>query len=635
MKERLSEKLQKEGNDLCARGDHQGALQKYAAALAASTDKVRCGALRANRSLCCLKLGTPELALSEAEQCKELRPDWPKAHFRFAMALEALGRGGEARVALHVARRLAPKDKEVAAAVKAIRLRLFPGETLRVGEAIDVLEDFDCDSTKVLAAARELHAVVSDTATDNELTAACIQAFVNGGGTNTVFRRQNAMGTNWMEEAKNGTMTLLSQIAAAVPKLEQDLVRLNQEAEHREKGKAECADKPTRPGTAPRPPAPPLMTGRKKRGGGAKSLFNACNFADSPNTQISVDSPPLPDAQTRMTKAARAPPDVPQIPEGVVAKVPVVQDSKTKFSTPKAQAPMEARCWPRKSISGVFELMPKDRALRAVAAAAAVSTCWAGAVRAISETDPLWRRWGESRCPSVAALPPTACSRTFLRLVGRPVMKPRPADLSLASWYFVVDFKREGKSLWQTVLDVSHSHPSLRVDDRPGRPADQWCGAGALYMHADVIETGGMRRFAIAGSIAALGDATKEEHRDNEEVAEAVRQLSIEVTAVHSSGRAAPLVASLLYGSRCVAQTVTAAGQALQTGEKHFLTAAVGLGGQQAVPRQGKFFPQGSVEVFVGLAFSGPDGSCILPSDAGSVAPALTAFLEAEAAGNG
>ena len=117
-----------------------------------------------------------------------------------------------------------------------------------------------------------------------------------------LVRRQNAMGTNWVEEAKNGTMTLLSQIAAAVPKLEQDLVRLSQEAEHREKGKAECADKPTRPGTAPRPPAPPLMTGRKKRSGGAKSLFNACNFADSPNTQIPVDSPLLPDAQTRMSK---------------------------------------------------------------------------------------------------------------------------------------------------------------------------------------------------------------------------------------------------------------------------------------------------------------------------------------------
>ena len=42
-------------------------------------DKARCAALRANRSICLLRLGELELALSEAEMCVELRPDWPKA----------------------------------------------------------------------------------------------------------------------------------------------------------------------------------------------------------------------------------------------------------------------------------------------------------------------------------------------------------------------------------------------------------------------------------------------------------------------------------------------------------------------------------------------------------------------------
>ena len=38
------------------------------------------------------------------------------------------------------------------------------------------------------------------------------------------------MGENWQEEARNGTMSLLSQITKAGPSLEEELVRLNQEA---------------------------------------------------------------------------------------------------------------------------------------------------------------------------------------------------------------------------------------------------------------------------------------------------------------------------------------------------------------------------------------------------------------------
>ena len=38
------------------------------------------------------------------------------------------------------------------------------------------------------------------------------------------------MGENWQEEARNGTMSLLSQITKAEPSLEEELVRLNQEA---------------------------------------------------------------------------------------------------------------------------------------------------------------------------------------------------------------------------------------------------------------------------------------------------------------------------------------------------------------------------------------------------------------------
>ncbi|CAK0875437.1 unnamed protein product, partial [Prorocentrum cordatum] len=136
------EALQKEGNARFAAGDFQGALGSYAAALsAAPADASEIKAtLRANRSICCLKLGNPELALAEAEQSKELRPDWPKAHFRAAAALEALARAGDARLALCEAARISPQDTDVAKALQRIRGKIFRGPALRVGVALDTLE---------------------------------------------------------------------------------------------------------------------------------------------------------------------------------------------------------------------------------------------------------------------------------------------------------------------------------------------------------------------------------------------------------------------------------------------------------------------------------------------------------------
>lgn len=43
--------------------------------------------LLSNRSLCWLRMGDAEKALQDAVECKEMRPDWPKACYRLGAAL--------------------------------------------------------------------------------------------------------------------------------------------------------------------------------------------------------------------------------------------------------------------------------------------------------------------------------------------------------------------------------------------------------------------------------------------------------------------------------------------------------------------------------------------------------------------
>ena len=55
-----------------------------------------------NRSASFLKLSKVNQALADAEKCVELKPDWDKAHFRKAAALEAGEDDDEALKALEV-----------------------------------------------------------------------------------------------------------------------------------------------------------------------------------------------------------------------------------------------------------------------------------------------------------------------------------------------------------------------------------------------------------------------------------------------------------------------------------------------------------------------------------------------------
>ncbi|KAJ0229804.1 Ankyrin repeat-containing protein [Hirschfeldia incana] len=65
-----------------------------------------------NRSICWLRLGQAEFALSDAKACRELKPDRPKASFREGAALRLLHRFDEAANAFYEGVFLSPENKE-------------------------------------------------------------------------------------------------------------------------------------------------------------------------------------------------------------------------------------------------------------------------------------------------------------------------------------------------------------------------------------------------------------------------------------------------------------------------------------------------------------------------------------------
>ena len=76
----------------------------------------------ANRSACFLKMGEHERALADARACVAAESTFVKGHFRVGLSLHAMGRFGEAVVALEKAERLDPKNKQV---VEALRMAGF------------------------------------------------------------------------------------------------------------------------------------------------------------------------------------------------------------------------------------------------------------------------------------------------------------------------------------------------------------------------------------------------------------------------------------------------------------------------------------------------------------------------------
>ena len=105
-KDEQAEELREKGNLAVKSSRFEEALDLYSSAIALSSGDYR---LFSNRALCYLKLGQPQNALDDCQQCLSLKPCYSKALQRKAWALQELVKGGstqlkgQARAALAVA----------------------------------------------------------------------------------------------------------------------------------------------------------------------------------------------------------------------------------------------------------------------------------------------------------------------------------------------------------------------------------------------------------------------------------------------------------------------------------------------------------------------------------------------------
>mmetsp|Transcript_20150 Transcript_20150/g.39573 ORF Transcript_20150/g.39573 Transcript_20150/m.39573 type:complete len:589 (+) Transcript_20150:576-2342(+) len=136
------ENARNEGNEKFKAGDLEGAIEAYTAGVEMAmvlmtkfnARQMRLGGadatceaqlttikeealatLLCNRSACILKLGDAESARDDAQQAAELRPTWPKSHFRLGQALAVLGENADAAQAFWTGYELAPKEPGAAA----------------------------------------------------------------------------------------------------------------------------------------------------------------------------------------------------------------------------------------------------------------------------------------------------------------------------------------------------------------------------------------------------------------------------------------------------------------------------------------------------------------------------------------
>lgn len=86
--------LKAEANTLVAAGDHAKALKLLTQAI--SMKPADAHLYHSNRSLCALSTQDYKLAITDAEKCIELKPEWAKGHSRLGAALFFSGKVNEA-----------------------------------------------------------------------------------------------------------------------------------------------------------------------------------------------------------------------------------------------------------------------------------------------------------------------------------------------------------------------------------------------------------------------------------------------------------------------------------------------------------------------------------------------------------
>jgi len=79
------------GNKYYMEGDYHKAYEMYSLAISKSTETEGLATFYSNRSNTCIQLNDYVKALSDAEKCIELRPDWSKGFYRKAICLIRIG----------------------------------------------------------------------------------------------------------------------------------------------------------------------------------------------------------------------------------------------------------------------------------------------------------------------------------------------------------------------------------------------------------------------------------------------------------------------------------------------------------------------------------------------------------------
>ncbi|KAK9137692.1 hypothetical protein Sjap_008286 [Stephania japonica] len=98
------------GEDAFRRKDYYMAIDAYTQAIDFDPSNA---ALLSNRSLCWIRLGQADQALTDAKACRTLKPDWPKACYREGAALRLMQRFDEAANAFYEGVKLDPENKEL------------------------------------------------------------------------------------------------------------------------------------------------------------------------------------------------------------------------------------------------------------------------------------------------------------------------------------------------------------------------------------------------------------------------------------------------------------------------------------------------------------------------------------------
>lgn len=100
----------RQSNAACQNGDFNTAVQLYTDALTLDPGN---HIIYSNRSAARLKQGQFALALQDATKARELCPQWPKAYFRQGVALQCLGRYGEALASFSAGLGQDPNNKQL------------------------------------------------------------------------------------------------------------------------------------------------------------------------------------------------------------------------------------------------------------------------------------------------------------------------------------------------------------------------------------------------------------------------------------------------------------------------------------------------------------------------------------------